>query len=132
MKWRYILLLALMGCLLYLANTNPEKGEYTKWASEQLIQGSDLHKALSKTEQEDAGSLFGELASLGKQLTEKYVQPQVGLLIEKYTTKKDYIFFSTYTTSFTIGGTTYTYVTVGVADRFVPVQVPEQTKKEGA
>ncbi|GAA3319248.1 hypothetical protein GCM10020331_025360 [Ectobacillus funiculus] len=61
MKWRYILLLALMGGLLYLANTNPEKGEYTKWASEQLIQGSDLHKALSKkTEQEDAGSLFLE------------------------------------------------------------------------
>lgn len=132
MKWRYILLLALMGGLLYLANTNPEKGEYTKWASEQLIQGSDLHKALSKTEQEDAGGLFGELASLGKQLTEKYVQPQIGLLIENYTTKKDYLFFSTYTTSFTIGGTTYTYVTVGAASRFVPVQVPEQTEKEGA
>ncbi|MFX3623256.1 MAG: DUF4359 domain-containing protein [Ectobacillus sp.] len=126
MRWRYVGLAFVIGVLLYLANTNPEKGDYTSWAAKELITRSDVHEAMTKTEQENPEGLLGELAAIGKQLTEKYVQPQVGLVIDEYTVQEDYIFFSTYKTEFTLGSTTYKYVTLGIADRFVPLEAPKK------
>ncbi|WP_028401773.1 DUF4359 domain-containing protein [Ectobacillus panaciterrae] len=127
MRWRYLSLALLIGTLLYLANTNPEKGQYTAWASQQFVENTDVHHSLTDTEKENGGFL-GELAAFGRQLTEKYVEPQVGLIIDKYTKQEDYIFFSTYKTEFTVGSTTYKYMTIGVAGRFFLVEAPKNEK----
>jgi hypothetical protein len=129
MRWRYLTLAFVIGTLLYLVNTNPEKGDYTTWASEQFVQHTDIHQSMTSTEKENPDGFLGELAAFGKKFTEKYVEPQVGLIIDKYTTQKDYIFFSTYKTEFKIGSTTYTYRTIGVADRFVLVEAPKKEAK---
>ena len=57
-------------------------------------------------------------------VSEKYVEPQVGLLI--YTKRNDYIFFSTYTTEFDIGEEHYKYVCVGFSKIFIPIEMPKK------
>ncbi|MFD3446591.1 DUF4359 domain-containing protein [Microbacteriaceae bacterium 4G12] len=126
MKWRYVWLALFIVGLFYLANTNPGKSEYSRWAAKQLVTRSEIHEQLKKTEKEDPDGIIGEIASLGKRLADKYVQPQVGLLIDHYTTEKNYLFFSTYTTKLTIGKETYKYVTVGLAGNFVVVDAPKK------
>ncbi|MCP8967715.1 DUF4359 domain-containing protein [Ectobacillus ponti] len=130
MKWKYVWLALLIGILVYLAKTNPDKAEYNAWASKQFVQRTEVHEAMARTEAESPDSLWGELASLGKKLTEKYVQPQVGLIIDEHTSKKDYIFFSLYNTSMQLGSDKYEYITLGAAEHFWLLQAPEDTKKE--
>ncbi|CAG9612142.1 hypothetical protein BACCIP111899_01314 [Bacillus rhizoplanae] len=128
MKWKYVLLALSLVLLVYLANSNPSKGEYTDWAAKQLMTRNDIHKKLTEVEKEDQEGLFGELATMGKKLAKKYVEPQVGVLIDYYTKRNDYIFFSTYTTEFTIGKENYKYVSVGISNIFIPIEMPK--KKE--
>ncbi|MGG0185099.1 DUF4359 domain-containing protein [Bacillus rhizoplanae] len=128
MKWKYVLLALAVVLLVYLANSNPSKGEYTDWAAKQLMTRNDIHKKLTEVEKEDQEGLFGELATMGKKLAKKYVEPQVGVLIDHYTKRNDYIFFSTYTTEFTIGKENYKYVSVGISNIFIPIEMPK--KKE--
>ncbi|WP_440602895.1 DUF4359 domain-containing protein [Bacillus sp. GB_SG_008] len=128
MKWKYVLLALSLVLLVYLANSNPSKGEYTDWAAKQLMTRNDIHKKLTEVEKEDQEGLFGELATMGKKLAKKYVEPQVGVLIDHYTKRNDYIFFSTYTTEFTIGKENYKYVSVGISNIFIPIDMPK--KKE--
>lgn len=130
MRWRYLLLALAVGGFLYLANTNPERGDYTAWASEQFVQNSEVHESLTKAQEDNPEGLLGELATVGKNLTEKYVQPQIGLVIDNYTTQKDYTVFSMYKTEFTVGSTTYKYVTVGLADRFILLEAPQEEGKK--
>ena len=59
-------------------------------------------------------------------VSEKYVEPQVGLLIDHYTKRNDYIFFSTYTTEFDIGEEHYKYVCVGFSKIFIPIEMPKK------
>ncbi|MCP1126069.1 DUF4359 domain-containing protein [Bacillus sp. 3103sda1] len=128
MKWKYVLLALALVLFVYLANSNPSKGEYTDWAAKQLMTRNDIHKKLTEVEKEDQEGLFGELATMGKKLAKKYVEPQVGVLIDHYTKRNDYIFFSTYTTEFTIGKENYKYVSVGISNIFIPIEMPK--KKE--
>jgi hypothetical protein len=128
MKWKYVFLALALVLLVYLANSNPSKGEYTDWAAKQLMTRNDIHKKLTEVEKEDQEGLFGELATMGKKLAKKYVEPQVGVLIDHYTKRNDYIFFSTYTTEFTIGKENYKYVSVGLSNIFIPIEMPK--KKE--
>ncbi|PEZ01496.1 hypothetical protein CN326_21175 [Bacillus sp. AFS018417] len=128
MKWKYVLLALALVLFVYLANSNPSKGEYTDWAAKQLMTRNDIHKKLTEVEKEDQEGFFGELATMGKKLAKKYVEPQVGVLIDHYTKRNDYIFFSTYTTEFTIGKENYKYVSVGISNIFVPIDMPK--KKE--
>lgn len=128
MKWKYVLLALALVFFVYLANSNPSKGEYTDWAAKQLMTRNDIHKKLTEVEKEDQEGLFGELATMGKKLAKKYVEPQVGVLIDHYTKRNDYIFFSTYTTEFTIGKENYKYVSVGISNIFIPIEMPK--KKE--
>ncbi|MGG0237395.1 DUF4359 domain-containing protein [Bacillus rhizoplanae] len=128
MKWKYVLLALAVVLFVYLANSNPSKGEYTDWAAKQLMTRNDIHKKLTEVEKEDQEGLFGELATMGKKLAKKYVEPQVGVLIDHYTKRNDYIFFSTYTTEFTIGKENYKYVSVGISNIFIPIEMPK--KKE--
>ncbi|PGZ95369.1 hypothetical protein COE51_20705 [Bacillus pseudomycoides] len=128
MKWKYVFLALALVLLVYLANSNPSKGDYTDWAAKQLMTRNDIHKKLTEIEKEDQEGLFGELATMGKKLAKKYVEPQVGVLIDHYTKRNDYIFFSTYTTEFTIGKENYKYVSVGLSNIFIPIEMPK--KKE--
>ncbi|ENQ3078330.1 DUF4359 domain-containing protein [Bacillus multifaciens] len=129
MKWKYVLLALAVVLFVYLANSNPSKGEYTDWAAKQFMTRNDIHKKLTEVEQEDKEGLLGELATIGKKLAKNYVEPQVGLLIDHYTKRNDYIFFSTYTTEFQIGKENYKYVSVGISNIFIPIEMPK--KKEG-
>ena len=61
-------------------------------------------------------------------VSEKYVEPQVGLLIDHYTKRNDYIFFSTYTTEFDIGEEHYKYVCVGFSKIFIPIEMPKKRR----
>ncbi|MGG2094504.1 DUF4359 domain-containing protein [Bacillus sp. S13(2024)] len=131
MKWKYVFLALALVLLVYLANSNPNKGEYTDWAAKQLMRRNDIHKKLTEVEKENGEGLFGELATLGKKLAKKYVEPQVGLLIDHYTKRNDYIFFSTYTTEFTLGKENYKYVSVGISHIFIPIEMPKK-KEESA
>ncbi len=129
MRFRYVLSILFVVLLVYLASSNPSKGEYIAWASKQIMTRNEIHDYLSKLQEEDKDGLLGELAGLGKKLAKRYLEPQVGILVDKYTTEKDYIFFSTYTTEFTLGEETYEYVTVGIADHFIPVKYPKEEKE---
>lgn len=129
MKWKYVLLALVVVLFVYLANSNPGKGEYTDWAAKQFMTRNDIHKKLTEVEQEDKEGLFGELATIGKKLAKNYVEPQVGLLIDHYTKRNDYIFFSTYTTEFQIGKENYKYVSVGISHIFIPVEMPKKKEK---
>lgn len=113
MKKKYIIMALAVVLLVYLANSNPGKGEYTDWAAKQFMKRNDVSKKLEEVEKENKEGILGDLASAGKKLANKYVEPQVGLLIEHYTKRNDYIFFSTYTTEFDLGGENYKYVCVG-------------------
>ena len=113
MKKRYIIMALVVVLLVYLANSNPSKGEYTDWAAKQFMKRNDVSKKLDEVQKENEEGLLGDLASAGKKLAKKYVEPQVGLLIDHYTKRDDYIFFSTYKTEFDIGGEHYKYVCVG-------------------
>jgi hypothetical protein len=117
--------------LVYLANSNPSKGEYTDWAAKQFMKRNDVSKKLNEVEKENEESLLGDLASAGNKLAKKYVEPQVGLLIDHYTKRNDYIFFSTYTTEFDLGGENYKYVCVGFSKIFIPIEMPKK-KDESA
>ena len=129
MKWKYVFLALALVLFVYLANSNPSKGEYTNWAAKQLMTRNDINKKLTEVEQEDKEGLLGELVTIGKKLAKNYVEPQVGLLIDHYTKRNDYIFFSTYTTEFQIGKENYKYVSVGISHIFIPIEMPK--KKEG-
>ena len=129
-KWKYVMAVLFVVFLIYLANSNPSKGEYTEWAATQFMKRNDVSQKLIELEKEDPEGVIGELAGIGKKLANKYVGPQVELLIDHYTKQSDYIFFSTYTTEFTIGKEKYTYVSVGFSHLFIPIDMPE--KKEEA
>ncbi|WP_020062716.1 DUF4359 domain-containing protein [Bacillus sp. 123MFChir2] len=129
MKWKYVLLALAVVLFVYLANSNPGKGKYTDWAAKQFMTRNDIHKKLTEVEKEDKEGFLGELATIGKKLAKNYVEPQVGLLIDHYTKRNNYIFFSTYTTEFQIGKENYKYVSVGISHIFIPVEMPK--KKEG-
>ncbi|MDM5190824.1 DUF4359 domain-containing protein [Bacillus sp. DX4.1] len=129
MKRKYIGVALLVLFLVYLANSNPSKGDYTEWAAKQFMKRNDVNEKLTAIEKEDPDGLVGELATIGKKLAKKYVKPQVGLLIDHYTERSDYIFFSTYTTELTIGEKNYKYVSVGLSHIFIPIEMPK--KEEG-
>lgn len=131
MKKKYIIMALAVVLLVYLANSNPGKGEYTDWAAKQFMKRNDVSKKLEEVEKENKESILGDLASAGKKLANKYVEPQVGLLIEHYTKRNDYIFFSTYTTEFDLGGENYKYVCVGFSNIFIPIEMPKK-KDESA
>ncbi|MFJ8528721.1 DUF4359 domain-containing protein [Bacillus sp. NPDC094106] len=131
MKWKYIILALVVLLFVYLANSNPSKGEYTEWAAKQFMNHNDISKKLTEVEKEDPDGFVGELAKIGNKLGKKYVQPQVGLLIDHYTKRNDYIFFSTYTTEFTMGKENYKYVSVGFSRIFIPIEMPKK-KDEAA
>ncbi len=115
--------------LVYLANSNPSKGEYTEWAAKQFMKRNDVSKKLDEVQKENEEGLLGDLASVGKKLAKKYVEPQVGLLIDHYTKRNDYIFFSTYTTEFDIGEEHYKYVCVGFSKIFIPIEMPKKKRR---
>ncbi|HDX9580565.1 TPA: DUF4359 domain-containing protein [Bacillus pseudomycoides] len=129
MKKKYVFLALVLVLFVYLANSNPSKGEYTDWAAKQLMTRNDIHKKLTEVEQEDKEGLFGELATIGKKLAKNYVEPQVGLLVDHYTKRNDYILFSTYTTEFQIGKENYKYVSVGISHIFIPIEMPKKKEK---
>ncbi|ENQ3107009.1 protein of unknown function [Bacillus sp. 491mf] len=129
MKKKYVFLALVLVLFVYLANSNPSKGEYTDWAAKQFMKRNDIHKKLTEVEQEDKEGLLGELATIGKKLAKSYVEPQVGLLIDHYTKRNDYIFFSTYTTEFQLGKENYKYVSVGISNIFIPVEMPKKKEK---
>lgn len=129
MKKKYIFGILLIVLLVYLANSNPSKSAYTSWAAKQFMKRNDVSQKLSEIAKEDKGRLFGELAKFGQNVAKKYVEPQVDTLIDHYTERSDYIFFSTYKTEFTIGQDTYKYVSVGIADHFIPVDMPDKKKE---
>lgn len=131
MKKKYIIMALAVVLLVYLANSNPGKGEYTDWAAKQFMKRNDVSKKLEEVEKENKEGILGDLASVGKKLANKYVEPQVGLLIEHYTKRNDYIFFSTYTTEFDLGGENYKYVCVGFSNIFIPIEMPKK-KDESA
>lgn len=131
MKKKYIIMALAVVLLVYLANSNPGKGEYTDWAAKQFMKRNDVSKKLEEVEKENKEGILGDLASAGKKLANKYVEPQVGLLIEHYTKRNDYIFFSTYTTEFDLGGGNYKYVCVGFSNIFIPIEMPKK-KDESA
>lgn len=129
MKKKYVLLALVIVLFVYLANSNPSRGEYTGWAAKQFMTRNDIHKKLTEVEQEDKEGLLGELATIGKKLAKNYVEPQVDLLIDHYTKRNDYIFFSTYTTEFQLGKENYKYVSVGISHIFIPVEMPKKKEK---
>ncbi|MEK5250045.1 DUF4359 domain-containing protein [Bacillus sp. FSL R9-9530] len=131
MKKKYIIMALAVVLLVYLANSNPGKEEYTDWAAKQFMKRNDVSKKLEEVEKENKEGILGDLASAGKKLANKYVEPQVGLLIEHYTKRNDYIFFSTYTTEFDLGGENYKYVCVGFSNIFIPIEMPKK-KDESA
>ncbi|MGG1327054.1 DUF4359 domain-containing protein [Bacillus tropicus] len=131
MKKRYIIMALVVVLLVYLANSNPSKGEFTDWAAKQFMKRNDVSKKLDEVQKENEEGLLGDLASAGKKLAKKYVEPQVGLLIDHYTKRDDYIFFSTYKTEFDIGGEHYKYVCVGFSKIFIPIEMPKK-KDESA
>ncbi|OFD40614.1 DUF4359 domain-containing protein [Bacillus mycoides] len=131
MKKKYIIMALAVVLLVYLVNSNPGKGEYTDWAAKQFMKRNDVSKKLEEFEKENKEGILGDLASAGKKLANKYVEPQVGLLIEHYTKRNDYIFFSTYTTEFDLGGENYKYVCVGFSNIFIPIEMPKK-KDESA
>ncbi len=94
MKKRYIIMALVVVLLVYLANSNPSKGEYTDWAAKQFMKRNDVSKKLDEVQKENEEGLLGDLASAGKKLAKKYVEPQVGLLIDHYTKRDDYIYSS--------------------------------------
>ena len=125
MKKKYIIMALVVVLLVYLANSNPSKGEYTEWAAKQFMKRNDVSKKLDEVQKENEEGLLGDLASAVK-VSEKYVEPQVGLLIDHYTKRNDYIFFSTYTTEFDIGEEHYKYVCVGFSKIFIPIEMPKK------
>ncbi|WP_144501139.1 DUF4359 domain-containing protein [Bacillus nitratireducens] len=132
MKKKYIIIMVLAVVLLvYFANSNPGKGEYTDWAAKQFMKRNDVSKKLDEVEKENKEGILGDIASAGKKLANKYVEPQVGLLIDHYTKRNDYIFFSTYKTEFDVGGENYKYVCVGFSNIFIPIEMPKK-KDESA
>ncbi|MDM5435873.1 DUF4359 domain-containing protein [Bacillus hominis] len=131
MKKKYIIMALAVVLLVYLANSNPGKGEYTDWAAKQFMKRNDVSKKLDEVEKENKEGILGDLASAGKKLANKYVEPQVGLLIDHYTKRNDYIFFSTYKTDFDVGGENYKYVCVGFSNIFIPIEMPKK-KDESA
>ncbi|MGR5984505.1 DUF4359 domain-containing protein [Bacillus cytotoxicus] len=132
MKKKYIIAALVVLLFIYLANSNPSKGEYTEWATKQFMNRNDISKKLTEVEKEDPDGLLGELATIGKKLANKYVQPQVGVLIDHYTKRNDYLFFSTYTTEFTLGKEQYKYVSVGFSHIFIPIEMPKKKDEAAA
>ena len=131
MKRKYIIMALVVLLFVYLANSNPSKEEYTEWAAKQFMNRNDISKKLTEVEKEDPDGLVGELATIGKKLAKKYVEPQVDVLINHYTKRSDYIFFSTYKTEFTIGKENYKYVSIGFSHIFIPIEMPKK-KDEAA
>ncbi|WP_379970541.1 DUF4359 domain-containing protein [Ectobacillus sp. sgz5001026] len=123
---RKLLFIALfLAVVFYFGSSNPTQEKYVAWASQQFVQNSSFHQSLEKTATEDPSSVWGELAKMGKQLTEKVVQPQIGHLLAMYTTRTDYALWSVFTTEYTIAGKTYTYVTLGIANQFFLLSAPK-------
>ena len=110
--------------LVYLANSNPSKGEYTEWAK-QFMKRNDVSKKLDEVQKRMKRVSLATWHRPVK-VSEKYVEPQVGLLIDRYTKRNDYIFFSTYTTEFDIGEEHYKYVCVGFSKIFIPIEMPKK------
>lgn len=129
MKWKYLFGILLVVLFIYLANSNPSKSDYTNWAAKQFMKYNDVSQKLTEVAKEDKDSLFGELAEFGQDVAKKYVEPQVDKLIAHYTERNDYIFFSTYTTEFKIGKDKYKFVSVGIANHFIPIEIPDKKKE---
>lgn len=68
MKKRYIIMALVVVLLVYLANSNPSKGEYTDWAMKQFMKRNDVSKKLDEVQKENEEGLLGDLASAGKKL----------------------------------------------------------------
>ena len=66
MKKRYIIMALVVVLLVYLANSNPSKGEYTDWAAKQFMKRNDVSKKLNEVQKENEEGLLGDLASAGK------------------------------------------------------------------
>lgn len=66
MKKKYIIMALAVVLLVYLANSNPSKGEYTDWAAKQFMKRNDVSKKLEEVEKENKEGLLGDLASAGK------------------------------------------------------------------
>ena len=113
--------------LVYLANSNPSKGEYTEWAAKQFMKRNDVSKKLDEVQKRMKRVSLATWHRPVK-VSEKYVEPQVGLLIDHYTKRNDYIFFSTYTTEFDIGEEHYKYVCVGFSKIFIPIEMPKKRR----
>ena len=67
MKKRYIIMALVVVLLVYLANSNPSKGEYTDWAAKQFMKRNDVSK-IDEVQKENEEGLLGDLASAGKKL----------------------------------------------------------------
>ncbi len=50
MKKRYIIMALVVVLLVYLANSNPSKGEYTDWAAKQFMKRNDVSKKLDEVQ----------------------------------------------------------------------------------
>lgn len=66
MKKKYIIMALVVILLVYLANSNPSKGEYTEWAAKQFMKRNDVSKKLDEVQKENEEGLLGDLASVGK------------------------------------------------------------------
>lgn len=122
---KVLFIVLFIAAVLYLGTNNPSQEKFVAWASQQFMQNSSFHQSLEKTATEEPNSLWGELAKMGKQLTDQVVTPQVGHLIDVYTKKSDYVICSIFTTEYTIAGKTYKYVTLGIANRFLLLSAPK-------
>lgn len=50
MKKKYIIMALVVVLLVYLANSNPSKGEYTEWAAKQFMKRNDVSKKLDEVQ----------------------------------------------------------------------------------
>ena len=50
MKKKYIIMALVVILLVYLANSNPSKGEYTEWAAKQFMKRNDVSKKLDEVQ----------------------------------------------------------------------------------
>ncbi|PEF32945.1 DUF4359 domain-containing protein [Bacillus wiedmannii] len=129
MKKKYIVIALIIFLFVYLVNSNPSKVEYTNWAAKQFMELNDISKKLNEVEEENQESLLSDFILSGKKLAEKYIEPQVELVIDHHTKRDNYIFFSTYTTEFDFGEKHYKYVCVGFSKNFIHLEMQEEKDK---
>lgn len=90
---------------------------------------NDVSKKLNEVEEENQESLLSDLILSGKKFAEKYIEPQVELVIDHHAKRDYYIFFSTYTTEFDFGEEHYKYVCVGFSKTFIHLEMQKEENK---